>query len=236
MAKERTRIVALAGTLCAPFIFTPLSERLGDTATVDAVSWMTFPGPWDLTTLAGRVAAHIRSSGSDPTMLVGHSTGGAIAQQLVLDHPDLVGALVLVDTGANMHAHGDVDAIIQRMQDHWGDDLFVAVLDRSFDAPLDPEDRQLFLAYARSVEQRAALEVLTSQRSTDFETRLGEIACPVAVVHGTRDPTRTASQARAFADAIPDARLELLDCGHSPMFELPDEVAQILRECLPGPE
>jgi pimeloyl-ACP methyl ester carboxylesterase len=236
MLDERKRVVALAGTLCAPAIFEPLASRIDALASVDAVSWMTSDGPWDLSSLAAFVAERIRGSGSAPVTLIGHSTGGAIAQQVALDHPELIGELILVDTGPHMHGHGDVDAIIRRIEEQWGEELFAAVLDRSFAAPLPGAERARFLDYAATVPHQAALQVLRSQRSTDFEPRLGELDCAVAIIHGTLDPTRTVDQARSFAADIPRAALHLLPAGHSPMYELPDEFAAILRDFWSGTE
>jgi pimeloyl-ACP methyl ester carboxylesterase len=229
---DRTRIIALAGTLCSPRIFDPLAERLSAIARVDAVSWMTSPGPWDIPAIASWTARQIEASESTAVTLIGHSTGGAIALQLVLERPDLVAALVLVDTGPNMHSHGDVDAIIRRVESSWGPELFRSILARSFATPLDPSTQEGFLDYAGGVDQRAALEVLESQRAVNFDNRLGEIHCPTVVVHGTEDSTRSVAQAEQFASAMPGARLRLLRCGHSPMFEEPDAVAAIVRPLL----
>ncbi|MFB9840221.1 alpha/beta fold hydrolase, partial [Actinoallomurus acaciae] len=56
--------------------------------------------------------------------------------------------------------------------------------------------------------------------------------CPVTVLHGRRDPTRTPDQARELAAAIPGARLRLLDTGHTPVYEDPDGVAAELLALL----
>ena len=55
--------------------------------------------------------------------MCGHSTGGAIALQLAIRHPDVVAGLVLVDTGAHMRGHGDVDATLERIRTGWGEEL-----------------------------------------------------------------------------------------------------------------
>jgi pimeloyl-ACP methyl ester carboxylesterase len=131
-----------------------------------------------------------------------------------------------------MHGHGDVDAIIAGIGRSWGPALFAGVLDRSFATPLPPAERSAFLRYAERVDPRAAEGVLSSQRDLDLADRLHELTVPVAVVHGTADSTRTVDQVAAFAGLIPGARLHLLACGHSPMFELPEEVAAIVRTTL----
>jgi pimeloyl-ACP methyl ester carboxylesterase len=225
-------VLAIPGTLCAPAVFRPLARRLAGRARLDAVSWMTDPGPWHLGAIADRVAARITQRHGTPVVVVGHSTGGAIALRLVTAHPALVAALLLVDTGAHMRGHGDVDAILAALADDWGPRLHAGVLDRSFATPPEPAFRDELLAYAARVPVQAALEVLRSQRDTDLTPGLGAIDCPVTVVHGLRDPTRTPDQARELAEAIPGARLRLLDTGHTPIYEAPDEVATELLALL----
>ncbi|TFC78909.1 alpha/beta hydrolase [Cryobacterium sp. TMS1-20-1] len=201
-------------------------------AALEAPSWMTFPRPWNMAGIAAQVADQIRSSRPGRAVLVGHSTGGAIALQLALDNPELVDALVLVGTGQNMHSHGDVEAIIQRMEHSWGRELFETILDRSFAEPLGSSERESFLDYADRIERRAAIEVLTSQRATDFSGRLAEISCPAIVIHGMQDRTRTSAQAEALGVALGGAPVHFLSCGHSAMFERPDETATIMRTIL----
>jgi 3-oxoadipate enol-lactonase len=221
----RATVVAIPGTLCAPAVFDRLGTRVADRVVLEPVAWMGPPGPWDLGAVADRIAARIAERHAGPVVVAGHSTGGAIALRLTLDHPDLVAALLVVDSGAHMHGHGDVDRVLATVETAWGPDLHAAVLDRSFATPLDPADRADLLAYAGSVSRQAALEALRSQRDLDLTPGLGAITCPVTVVHGTLDPTRTPAQARELAEAIPGARLRLVDTGHTPVYEDPDSVA-----------
>jgi 3-oxoadipate enol-lactonase len=227
---ERRPVLAIPGTLCAPSVFGPLAERVGGQVEFDAVSWMTGPGPWDLGAVADRIAGRIGRRGV-PVVVVGHSTGGAIALRLAAEHPGLVAGMLLVDTGAHMRGHGDVDAILAALADG-GSRVHAQVLDRSFAAPLDPVFREELLDYAATVPVQAALEALRSQRELDLTPGLAGTACPVTVVHGLRDPARTPEQARELAAAIPGARLRLLDTGHTPVYEDPDEVAAELLALL----
>ena len=195
-------LVAVAGTLCSPAVYDPLARCLGEAVTVDAVSWMTGDGPWDIASVAAATARHVRDTHRGPVLLAGHSTGGAIALQLALRHPELVAGLMLVNTGATMRGHGDVDTILDALaRDRRA--TTAAILDRSFAHPLDAAVRAELLGYADAVPLRAALEVLTSQRDLDLTDRLGELDLPATVVHGVRDPVRSLDRARALAAALP---------------------------------
>src|ERR1700747_2083521 len=102
----------LPGALCSRAVFAPVARALAGEVTVAPFSWLTQSGPWDIPAVAERVAGHIEENWQRPVIACGHSTGGAIALQLAIRHPELIAGLVLVDTGAHMRRHGDVDAIL----------------------------------------------------------------------------------------------------------------------------
>ncbi len=66
--------------------------------------------------------------------------------------------------------------------------------------------------------------------------RLERIACPVLVVWGKNDAMVYSKGAQRVIDAVPGARLELLDrCGHCPQVECPDRFAELLLDFPPLP-
>src|ERR1700722_8871716 len=67
MAEEAV-LVALPGTMCSPAVFDPLAQALAGELVVDAVSWLTQPGPWDIPAVADRVADHIERSWGRPVL------------------------------------------------------------------------------------------------------------------------------------------------------------------------
>ncbi len=225
-------LVALPGTLCPPEVFGPLAAALEQDLRVDPVSWLTWPGPWDIPALAGRLADQIEATWGSPVLVCGHSTGGAIALQLAARYPRSVSGLVLGDTGAHMRGHGDVDAILYRIRTGWGEDLRAAVLDRSFAGPLPPAVRTRFLAWAATLDPQAVHDVLASQRDLDLTTQLSRITQPAVVVHGRHDRARPPEQGCELARSLPDAEFRLADTGHTPVWEAPEVVAAAVRDVL----
>jgi pimeloyl-ACP methyl ester carboxylesterase len=199
---------------------------------IDAVPWLLWHGPWDIPSVAARVAVHVKETYGQPVLVCGHSTGGAIAMQLAAAAPAAVSGLVLVDTGAHMRGHGDVDAILRRIQTAWGEELRAAVLDRSFREPLDDATRREHLAWAATVSQQAAYDVLASQRDLDLTGALAGIGQPAVVVHGRYDRARPPQQGRELAQALPNAEFRLVEAGHTPIYETPAAVAAAVRDVL----
>ena len=225
-------VVALPGTLCSPAVFGPLARELDGQAVVDPVSWLTQPGPWDIPAVADRVARHIAARWDRPVVVCGHSTGGAIALQLAVSNPELVLGLVVADTGAHMRGHGDVDAILTRIRNDWGEELRAAVLDRSFLKPLSPGIRTECLQWAAGLDPRAVYDVLASQRDLDLTGSLAQITQPVIVVHGRHDRARPPRNGEELAAALPGAEFRLAESGHTPVYESPELVADALRDIL----
>src|SRR4051794_33524967 len=51
--------------------------------------------------------------------VVGHDRGARVAHRLVLDHPDAVTRLALLDIAPTRHVFGDVDKQLALSYDHW---------------------------------------------------------------------------------------------------------------------
>jgi 3-oxoadipate enol-lactonase len=263
-------LLCVPGTMCSPRIFVGLAEEgglagagwFGDEGwfagegglagaaglglPVAAVPWLEWPGPHDMATLGAMVAEH--AAALSPVVLVGHSTGGVIALSAALRaRPGAVAGIVLCDTGANMHGHGDVDAIIERVRRDCGPALWEQVVRRS--VHLEPGEAALadLLAYPARISPAAVEEALRSQRNTDLLPELHRLAgLPALVVHGIHDQVRPVSHAQELAAALGGAPLggadlagadpggadlagadlggadlTLLGCGHSPPVEMP---------------
>jgi pimeloyl-ACP methyl ester carboxylesterase len=163
--------------------------------------------------------------------VVGVSMGGGIAQELGLEQPERVSSLVLISTTAVAGGRGDLPGVSEdyarfmaAAEVDWSDrasviDYVVADWralsggEREFD-----EERVRAIA-TREVER--ARDFATPQNheliAGDGAARAGvdSLAAPTLVIHGSADPLFPLEHGVALAEAIPGARLLILDgAGH----------------------
>jgi pimeloyl-ACP methyl ester carboxylesterase len=94
----------------------------------------------------------------------------------------------------------------------------------------EPDARWAFLAMLRN-----GCDV-RGQRGSAL-AKLAHVQVPVLLVHGDQDATIPLSHSRAAAEALPRARLEVIEqCGHCPQRETPSQFAHVIERFLGAPE
>lgn len=198
-------------------------------------------GDYHIVDFAEDTAALLPALGISRAHVVGSSMGGAIAQELVLRHPDLVRSLVLHGTwcASDRHFREAVRGwqMLARgaLTPH---DFFVAV-NVWFLAPYIYNDgtiddwaagadgnphAQTVDAFCRSAEALLA---------HDTRDRLHEISCPTLVTVGSLDICTPERFARQLVELIPGAGLHIFEgAGHMPYIEDPPSFTAVLRKFL----
>jgi len=197
--------------------------------------------PFDLPGMADAVARFVDGLG-EPAVVVGHSMGGMVAQQLVAQRPDAVRALVLASTSP---AFGPSDGDWQRgfvasrtapLDRGAGMAGLAAELVPAMVAPAADAERvaaaQALMAQVPEATYRAALAALVR---FDCRAALPRIAVPTLVLTGEADRSASPEVARRMAARIPGAACEILPgTGHLPMLERPDLFDAALLRFLKG--
>ena len=156
--------------------------------------------------------------------VVVHDWGGFIGLAWACEHPDLVSALVISDTG--FFSDGKWHGLAQAMRGEQGEKL-VAALDRDGFAALlrgdgaDFSDEDLDAYWAPFEQRRGREATLEFYRSMDFEKlapyqgKLGNLGVPTLLLWGAEDQFARLASAHRFAREIPGAELAALDgTGH----------------------
>ncbi|QSQ11767.1 alpha/beta fold hydrolase [Myxococcus landrumensis] len=186
---------------------------------------------------AADVAAFLDAVGEKRAIIVGHSMGSFIAQQVALDYPRRVEALVLVGSAPTVSGN-EVALFLKSVVDEQVgtvDPAFVRDFQSStFVRPVPASYLDTLVSESLKVPARVWQDSLDGLLSEDHSARLSTLRAPVLVVGGDQDGFFPVAQQRALVDALPNARFILYpNTGHAPHAELPHtfvrDVSQFLR-------
>jgi pimeloyl-ACP methyl ester carboxylesterase len=156
--------------------------------------------------------------GIDKTIVAGSSMGGAVAQTLALESPELVSGLVLVGTGARLRvASAFIDGVKTDFQST------ARALVEHYYAPGAPETLRN-KSLAQLVKSGAAVlaQDFAACDRFDIRDRLPEILMPTLVVCGAEDKMTPPKYSEYLARHIPHSQLVLVPgAGHMVMLEQP---------------
>ncbi|GAA4403618.1 bifunctional 3-oxoadipate enol-lactonase/4-carboxymuconolactone decarboxylase PcaDC [Tsukamurella soli] len=197
-------------------------------------------GPYTVSQLAGDVAALLGRLGIESAHVVGLSLGGAVAQQLAIDHPGPVRSLTLLCTSARFgEPAGWTDRAAAVRADGTGS-IAAAVVGRWFTAALAHRDPPLVERMREMVTgtpdegYAACCEALAV---FDSRADLGRITVPTLVIGAIEDPATPPEHQRLLADGIVGARLRVLDhAAHLASYEQAGAVTAAIREHVDGAE
>ena len=235
-------ILLLAGLGLPSNIFDELIAQLNSEFTcvaVDVPGSGRSPLPHGDPTIASMaevVARTVINSSISPGAVLGHSMGGFIAMQLAANHPELVERLVLLSSAAKGGHLGFPFATKGTAIDIVRNNLEVCTASGFSD-----NNRTLFDAISkRTVASLGPAKGFVGQRNAaslfDFTSSLGQINCPVLVMHGAQDAAIKADEAELMATKLPDSRFVLLEnTGHMPQIECAPLTADHIRTFLAEP-
>jgi pimeloyl-ACP methyl ester carboxylesterase len=189
------------------------------------------PADYTLDRLALDTLAVASAVGADRFQLLGHSMGGMVARRVVLENPDRVESLVLMDTspGPVPGLDGELLEMGAVIALHEGMDELKRIMDAF--SPLGTP------AYERLMAERPGYREFNDRKwatlsatmwatlgrairdQPDELAALAAVRCPTLVIVGEQDEPFL-GVSRDMASTIPGAQLVVVpDAGHSPQFE-----------------
>ncbi len=190
-----------------------------------------------LSDLAQDVIGLLEQVGERSAHVVGLSLGGGVALQMGVDHPEQVKSLTIVNAAATLRVpRNRLPSAFVRMV------LLLTGRRRKLGewvaAGLFPRDDQQELREVAAEQiaknlSRNYLQAILAILRFDLRKQVGQIVVPTLVVAGKLDRTVPLRAKIELANAIPGARLEVIEgSGHATPLDSPDEFNRILQEFL----
>ena len=198
----------------------------GETTAVDSFTY------WDSADDAVGLLDHL---GIASAVFVGMSQGGFLSMRAAMAHPKRVHAMVLIDSAADADGPETIAGYHAMLAAMTGPDepTFDAVA--AGVAQLILGNQALADAWIPKWKARRASHDLNVPGQTllsrdDVTHRLGEITCPVLIIHGSADQAIELERAQAVASAVPHCRgVVVIDGGsHASNMTHPQQVNDAL--------
>jgi pimeloyl-ACP methyl ester carboxylesterase len=188
--------------------------------------------------VAAFYARMVREAGVGPIDVIGFSMGGWIAAEMAAADPAMFERVVLVAPLGIRPAQGEIlDFLAMTMRRH-----VMATVSKQgaaeakalYGGGVSPEQYELFEA-ARAESSRLAWEPY--MHDATLPHRLGGLQGPqTLIVWGEADQVVPRGCAEAYAQAIPGARLEIIEgAGHRPEIEAPGRFVELVSALLDAP-
>jgi pimeloyl-ACP methyl ester carboxylesterase len=193
--------------------------------------------------LAADAAALLDYLKVSSAIVLGHSNGGRVAQQLTVDRPDLVKKLILMSSGGETRKRGISVTICKELVE-MGYEAYVlhhtkeVGFSKSFleNNPLEIR-RFLKVRLANPPPLELYLHHVAGRLDFDIGARINDIRIPVLVVvggdedHGAAGHMTHFAAAKALAEKLPNAKLEVLEGqGHYYYFTVPEKFNRLVRD------
>jgi len=194
------------------------------------------PPPYTVAQLASDLSRLLDHLGIDSTAVLGYSQGGAIAQQLVLDHPVQCDRLVLVCTYAfNMATVREwlEGHLLPPLVHLLGVRRFAKVVVSQGAKQLSQQRAEWLASLMADQDRKLMVSAWKETMAFDSRCRLAEIGCPTLVVAASNDQAVPVHHAKMLHDGIPGSQLVIIDgADHALIWTHSDELVRVTDEFL----
>ncbi|MCP4599609.1 MAG: alpha/beta hydrolase [Proteobacteria bacterium] len=235
-AKGAPPIVYIHGAMCDGSIWQMLSGQLAR-ALPDREGYMIdLPGHGSTTSaLCERIEDYskavidfLEENQLGEAVIIGHSMGGAIAQQIGIDNPEKADCLVLLATGARL---GVNPQFIEAFQNDF--DNAVSLMKDFMFAPNTPEKYwKPALEQMKSIGPDVPIADFATCTAFDSVGQIDEVKVTAIVCCGENDFLTNPKKNRRLADSLGCKYFELPDTGHMIQIERATELTEIITDFL----
>jgi len=176
--------------------------------------------------LAGDVVDLLDGLGIERAVLVGHSMGSWVAQQVAIDTPERVTGLVLAGSfGGRPGDDPEMQAFAAEMmsvRDPVTDEIARDFQESTIVSPLPPAQMDEFVLESLKVPARVWNQAFAGFLEVDQAAGLAQLSVPALLVWGEQDAFIPRAVQDELLETVPDVRLEVYEgVGHAVHWEQP---------------
>lgn len=190
------------------------------------------PPPYTVAELAADLSRLLDHLGIESAAVLGYSQGGAIAQQLVLDHPSQCNRLILACTYAyNMASFREKleGHLVPILVSVLGMRRFAEVVLAQGLQQVSKERAQWVIGLIAAQDSKLMATAWREAMAFDSRSRLGEIQCPTLIVAGSMDEAVPLHHAKMLHEGITGSQLEAIEgADHALIWERPDDFVRLV--------
>lgn len=187
---------------------------------------------YELDRLADDIAVVLKTLGVTHFILLGHSTGGAIAVRMLTRHPALsqeTRGLVLLSAAVPTGIAKDVAQEYINMTLHDRPHMIEFLTDQFFFQYATEALKRWFFTICLEAAGWSTAAVMNMLSELDLNADLAKLTMPILILHGVHDGVVPFSQAEQLHKQLPSSQLiPLANSGHGAFWEEHEEMNDIL--------
>lgn len=174
-----------------------------------------------------------------PVHLVGISYGSLVAQHLAVNYPAIVDKLILISSFAHKTPlYKSIELSWKNALKIGGYDLLLDVMlpyvlgQSYFDNPFIPIDALKNMRKDLHPEPTSILKLMqATEERADYLKELEKVSASTLIIQGRNDLLFPVYFATAIQEAIPNAKLEIVEqCGHTINLEAPQKLSALIKD------
>ncbi|WP_392536995.1 alpha/beta fold hydrolase [Legionella sp. 227] len=183
-----------------------------------------------------KMAEQLLAEAPEQFIICGHSLGGWVAQLVAIKAPHRVSHLVIMGSWT-----GDLDHGKRQYFERWQHEIennnlenLLHEVNSTSVHPSRSNDKilmnTLFEGQAKFPKQGFLNQTRAMLNSQSTTAQLHQIVCPTLIMYGRQDSAFTLESQQSMTEAIPSAKLAIIeDCGHMLHVEQPEVVTSLLK-------
>lgn len=174
---------------------------------------------------AETISAWMDAIGLDQALIVGHSMGGAIAQTLAVQRPEVVTGLVLIGTGARLEVNQD---LLYKFSTPSSTPAAIdMVIKWSWNNTKDEKLLKMVKEQMLAIRSAVVYGDFLACNNFDLTGQVEHIQAPTLIIVGENDKMTPLDLNKQLERKIPKAKMAVIsEGGHMVMLEKPEAVAE----------